>query len=199
MDDWQEAVRDASQGDEAAIDRMLEAYLPQLRGFVRLRMGPELRAKESASDLVQSTCREVLGHLDRFQHGGEVQFRRWLFTTALRKIKNKLAFYRASNREQGREVAAPGSSDNLGALAGVYGGMSTPSAEVMAREQIERLELAFDGLSEDHRKVITLARIVGLPHKDIAAEMGRSESATRMLLFRALGQLGIALRSRSTT
>jgi RNA polymerase sigma-70 factor (ECF subfamily) len=178
---------------------MLEAYLPQLRGFVRLRMGPELRAKESASDLVQSTCREVLGHLDRFQHGGEVQFRRWLFTTALRKIKNKLAFYRASNREQGREVAAPGSSDNLGALAGVYGGMSTPSAEVMAREQIERLELAFDGLSEDHRKVITLARIVGLPHKDIAAEMGRSESATRMLLFRALGQLGIALRSRSTT
>jgi RNA polymerase sigma factor (sigma-70 family) len=69
----------------------------------------------------------------------------------------------------------------------------------MAREQIERLELAFDGLSEDHRKVITLARIVGLPHKDIAAEMGRSESATRMLLFRALGQLGIALRSRSTT
>jgi RNA polymerase sigma-70 factor (ECF subfamily) len=162
-------------------------------------MGPELRAKESASDLVQSTCREVLGHLDRFQHGGEVQFRRWLFTTALRKIKNKLAFYRASNREQGREVAAPGSSDNLGALAGVYGGMSTPSAEVMAREQIERLELAFDGLSEDHRKVITLARIVGLPHKDIAAEMGRSESATRMLLFRALGQLGIALRSRSTT
>ena len=53
-------------------------------------MGPQLRAKESASDLVQSVCREVLGRLDRFQHGGEAGFRHWLYATALRKVRDLL-------------------------------------------------------------------------------------------------------------
>ncbi len=66
----------ASHGDPIAIDALLEANLPALRAFVRLRMGPTLRAKESASDLVQSACREVLEGLDRFQFQGAENFRR---------------------------------------------------------------------------------------------------------------------------
>ena len=48
------------------------------------------------------------------------------------------------------------------------------------------MEAAFDSLPDDYREVITLARIAGLSHAEIARQMARSESAVRMLLSRAL-------------
>jgi RNA polymerase sigma factor (sigma-70 family) len=55
-----------------------------------------------------------------------------------------------------------------------------------AGELAQQMELAFDRLPDDYREVITLARIVGLSHAEIARQMGRGEGAVRMLLSRAL-------------
>ena len=44
-------------------------------------------------------------------------------------------------------------------------------------------------LPDEYRQVILLARIVGLSHADLAREMGRSETAVRTLLHRALARL----------
>jgi len=191
MTDWIRTVESASRGDAHAIDSLLERHLPRLRAFVRLRMGHELRAKESASDLVQSTCRELLEHIDRYQHASEANFRRWLFTEALRKIKNRVEFYRTKKRDVARE-REPGTGD-LGELASAYADFHTPSAELSFKERVAQLEAAFDRLSDEHREVITLARIVGLSHKEIGEVMGRSETASRMLLYRALSDLAAAL------
>jgi RNA polymerase sigma-70 factor (ECF subfamily) len=65
----------------------------------------------------------------------------------------------------------------------------TPSRHAAAREELARLEAALRALDEDKREVILLSRIVGLTHAGIAAEMGRSELATRKLLSRALAEL----------
>ena len=62
----------------------------------------------------------------------------------------------------------------------------TASQLASANELSERMERAFDQLSEEHREVIALSRIVGLSHAEIAAQLGRSEGAVRMLLSRAL-------------
>ncbi|HEX5053295.1 MAG TPA: sigma-70 family RNA polymerase sigma factor [Planctomycetota bacterium] len=189
MTDWNETVQNASRGDEHAIESLLARHLPRLRAFVRLRMGAELRARESASDLVQSACREVLARLDRFRYRGEANFRRWLFTMALRKIRNRVVFHRAEKRDWRREVPE-GDHAEVGDLAAVYADFDTPSAQLDLKERIARLEAAFDGLSDEHREVITLARIVGLSHQEIGEAMGRSEAASRMLLYRALAELG---------
>jgi len=181
-------ARRAAAGDELAVEELLLRHLPALRAFVRLRMGPELRAKESASDLTQSTCREVLQHIDRFQHGGEASFRQWLFTTALRKVKNRVAYYRAGKRDVGREAAPAGASGEAD-LDLLYQTLSTPSRRLMGEERRARLEAAFDQLPEEYREVILLARIVGLPHAEVARSMGRSVSASRSLLYRALAEL----------
>jgi len=63
----------------------------------------------------------------------------------------------------------------------------------MAKEELARLEGAFDRLTEAQREVLTLSRIVGLPHAVIAARLGRSEVAVRQLLVRATAALGAAL------
>jgi len=61
-------------------------------------------AKESASDLVQSVCLEILQHLDRFRYRGEAGFKHWLYTTALRRIVNKHEFNTAAKRDVRRDA-----------------------------------------------------------------------------------------------
>lgn len=185
-------ISNASQGDAPAMDELLDRYLPGLHGFVRLRAGRMLLGRESSSDLVQSVCREVLQHADRYQHGGEVGFKRWLYKTALRKIARRYEFYNAQKREAGREVPAHGPAtsqdDAMGLLDG-YGSFCTPSRQVMAGEEVDRIEQAFAGLPEDYREVILLSRLMGLSRKEIAEEMDRTEASVRSLLTRALATL----------
>lgn len=73
--------------------------------------------------------------------------------------------------------------------------MSTPSRAAMGAEQLAAFEQVFDRLPEDYREVITLSKLVGLSHAEIAVEMKRSEGAVRVLLHRALARLGVLLET----
>jgi RNA polymerase sigma-70 factor (ECF subfamily) len=163
------------------LDALLLQYLPRLRGFVRVHMNQTVRNHESCSDLVQSVCREVLAGADAFEYRGEGPFRSWLFRTALNKILERTRHLTAQKRDVRRKTTQ--SAIDYGSLPALD---PTASQLVAAAEFGERMERAFDGLSDDHRHVIALSRIVGLSHAEIAADMGRSEGAVRVLLSRAL-------------
>ena len=187
----EELLEQASAGDVDAIDVLLERHLPGLRAFVRLRTGKLIRAKESVSDIVQSVCREVIAHADRFQHGGDVGFRHWLYTTALRKLSKRRDFYEAAKRDAGREATpqSPLTSGSDGELLDCYATFCTPSRIAVAREELDLVEQAFDKLPDHYREVILLAKLVGLTRAEIAKEIGKSEIAVRSLLHRALAEL----------
>jgi RNA polymerase sigma-70 factor (ECF subfamily) len=87
------------------------------------------------------------------------------------------------------------SSPNDVILLDCYRSFSTPSGAAIAREEVERIEAAFEDLSEEHREVITLAHVVGLSRAEIAERMGRSEGAVRVLLHRALAKVSEVLCS----
>jgi len=180
----------AAEGDSAAVAGLLERHLPELRAYVRLRAGALVRAHESNSDIVQSTCREVLEHIDRFRFPSESAFRQWLFTTALRKLQNRRDYYLAEKRDVLRQVelesAQPADAEGLLAC---YRGFTTPSRAFLLKEELERIERAMESLPDDYREVITLAKIVGLSRAEIGEQMGRSEGAVKMLLARALAEL----------
>ncbi len=182
-EDVSRLIESAQRGDATALDALLGRYLPGLRAFVRLRAGPTVRAHESASDIAQSVCREVLQNLSTFKYGGETGFKHWLYATALRKLQKRDEHWRAQKREAARVVG------DEQALLDAYRNVSSPSRRAMAKEELARIEKAFDELGDDEREVITLARVVGLPHKEIAEAMGRTEGATRVLLHRALAKL----------
>jgi len=196
-DESRELLASASGGDAASVESLLERFLPQLHAFVRLQMGQELRAKESSVDLVQSACREVLEHLDRFQYTGESNFRHWLFTTALRKVRNRVAYYRAAKRE-GAQALDTTSGQDAG-LLDAYRTLRTPSQELIAHEEVGHLEAAFAQLAPHSQQVVLLSRLVGLSHREIAATMGRTESSTRNLLYRALAELAESMRRHRVT
>jgi len=194
-DDVGKLAERAAQGDRAALDQLLELYLPQLRAFVRLRAGAVVRARESSSDIVQSVCREVIQHADRFQFPSEPAFKQWLYTTALRKIVNRKDFYLAQKRDAQRErPMTTGTGSNADRqLFDCYRSFSSPSRQLMIREEIERVERAFEELPEEYREVITLAHVVGLSRAEIAEQMGKSEGAVRVLLHRALARVSALL------
>ena len=183
----------ADHTPEPDVEALLREHLPGLRGFIRLRTGPFLRSLEESTDLVQSVCREILEHKDRFRFQDDDGFRKWLYTTALRKIGKRGAYYRAQKREAARNVsiegAGEGSNEGNAELLGCYDKICTPSHVVRGREEVTRIEHAFDQLPEHQRDVIALSRIAGLTHAEIAERTDRSEGAVRMLLYRGLERL----------
>jgi RNA polymerase sigma factor (sigma-70 family) len=182
----QDLVDRARSGDGAAIDSLLQRHLPALRGYVRLRCGAALREHESSSDIVQSACREILEDLEEFRYVGESAFRAWLYQAAERKLKDRVRYWERAKRAAGRQVerVEPSSADDESLLA-CYASFTTPSQEAIAREQMERIEAAFDELSERERDLIVQKCILGLSNEEIAAGIGESPHYTRTLLSRA--------------
>lgn len=172
----------ATTGDAASLGNLLDRHLPQLRAFVRLSMGPALRARESSSDIVQSVCRELIEREWRgFEYRGEAAFRQWLCMAALNKIRKKARWHHA------RPLAADGGGES--AYGEYCASVFTPSHLAMGKEALAAFEEAFDKLPEHFRDVITLARVAGCSHAEIAAATGRTEVATRQLLHRAMAAL----------
>ena len=188
VDDSEALIHSASRGEEAALLALLERHLPDLRAYVRLRAGRDIRAKESCSDIVQSVCREVLEDLDGFEFRGEPAFRAWLFKHTLNKIVDRARYYDAGKREAGREEPLP-ETDGSAFVPAAYASLCTPSQVAMAHELKDRIEAGFDELPEDYREVLVLSRIVGLSHGEIAEETGRTLSSVRNLVYRGMARL----------
>ena len=189
QDPVEHLVQSASRGDAVALDQLLVRFLPELRAFVRLNVGGHLLAREAPEDIEQSVCREVLQDLSGFEYRGEAAFKRWLHLCALRKIRDRARFQQRARRDPAREEAAPSPS----AADARYVDPLTPSEVAVGREEAARLQAAFDQLSEDHRAVVTMSRLLGMSHAEIGAELGRSEGAVAVLLHRALARLGLLL------
>jgi RNA polymerase sigma-70 factor (ECF subfamily) len=196
-------LESASQGDDIAVDVLLERFLPGLEAFIRLRQGKLLRAKESAADLVQSVCREILQHMDRYQYRGEAQFRHWLYSTAMRKISNKYEYYRAERRDAAREISPPAMGANSSTAEPIllqqYASVCTPSRLAVAHEEMARIEAAFERLPEDQREIILMSRMIGLSHKEIAEALGTTDGNVRVRLSRALAKLAGLLEKKEGT
>lgn len=179
-------------GSREALESLLVRHLPGLEGYLRLRMGPELRAHESSADLAQSLCREVLEDLGDFDYRGEAAFRQWLYTRAMHKLLHRRRHLVAQRRDVRRERPLPPANE-ASAVLSVYAAFCTPSRLLAGQEEIARIEGAFDSLPEDQREAIAMRRLLGLDYAGIAAAMQRSEGAVRNLVHRGIARLTILL------
>ncbi|MCB9876721.1 MAG: sigma-70 family RNA polymerase sigma factor [Planctomycetes bacterium] len=190
--DLLELAERAAAGDQEALHVLLEQNVPALRAFVRANMGPGLRARESASDLVQSVCRDLLTHRQRFQHPSEEAFRAWLFTTARRKVQNRARDLERQKRAADREVSGL-QETALAALGPVYARITNPGDRALRNEEVERLEAAIGALPDEQREVVTLAHLVGLSRAEIARQLGKTEEGVRAMLHRAMARLSLLM------
>lgn len=188
-----EQVAAASQGDAAAIEALLERYLPDLESYLARRAGRRVLRREAPEDLAQSVCREALERLrhGRFEFRGEPAFREWLYRAALMKLMNRNRHWNAERRAVELEAALPLVPGEASEAPGLDPAVSaTPSRAAEWQEELERFELAYVELPERQREVLRLFHVEGLSHADIAGQLAISEANSRMLLSRALARIG---------
>ena len=118
---------------------------------------------------------------------------------ALNKIRERREHWQAERRDPALEVCLPMTSDSVNQLCDGYAALGSPVEAAIGHELVVRLEAAFDRLPERYREMLTLSRILGLSHTEIADQIGKSEGAVRTLLSRALVRLSALLDEEDGT
>src|SRR5579885_1665671 len=96
------------QGDQRALNRLLERHRPYLRQLVELRLDPRIRARVDPSDVVQEAQLEAARRLQDNPKPPPMPFRLWLRQLASdRLIMLRRYHVGAARRSVQREIALP--------------------------------------------------------------------------------------------
>ena len=184
-------LRAAREGSAEALDRLYAQVGSRLLALIRLRMGASLRARLESRDILQATLLKSFEHIDRFEGDTGGSLMAWLARIAENEIRDRVDHARRDRRDLVREVTL----EPAGAT--VPSRERSPLSVAILSDEAARLESAIERLDAPHREVILLRKFEDLSFKEIAARMGRSEDACRMLLARALAALTIELHRQA--
>lgn len=170
------------------LGELIERHLGVLRTYVRLRAGPLLRSRETIDDIVQSTVRELYEARADLVYEGDAAFRGYLYTLVTRKIIDKSRRYDAQMRDAARERAM---SDSLWDLPQPGGSRPSRSPDLNAErnDELDRLQSAFDSLSDEDRQLLAMRKVFDMPTREIAAQLSMPESTVRWRLSLILAEL----------
>jgi RNA polymerase sigma-70 factor, ECF subfamily len=182
-------VRDAVAGRPDAVELLYARVAPRVLSYVRMRIGASLRARMDSRDILQATLLKSFQRFGEFQGAGKPALMAWLTRIAEREILDQADYHQRARRSVLRE-APLSNHDSLEAR------VTSVLSRLIRDERAEKLEQAMEGLSEAHREIILLRKFQELPFRDIAARLGKSEDACRMLLARALSALTLRLAGK---
>lgn len=179
-------------GDRDALAAFIEQNSPQLLGFIEKRMSDGLKRKVEAADILQELTVSSLNSVEDVEFGDRDPFG-WLCQQAERRIIDAHRHhFGAQKRDAGKEVGlhSPGQSTDGGGLADLISVSLTSPSRAMSRKQKEfHMLQALESLPEEARQAIQLRYVEGLPSKEIAERIGKSDGAVRVLLTRSLQKL----------
>ncbi|HSC27100.1 MAG TPA: sigma-70 family RNA polymerase sigma factor [Vicinamibacterales bacterium] len=182
-------IRAAQEGSPTAIEQLYERSAPKLLAYIRLRMGRSLRSRLESRDILQAAMLKSFERLDEFRGTHTGSLMAWLAKIAEREIADRADFYRRQRRDAAREEPLEEGRE-------VPAAVRSALSQAIADERTEQLEEAIESLSDAHREIILLRKFEELSFPEIAARLGKSEDACRMLLARAMTALTIRLASR---
>jgi RNA polymerase sigma-70 factor (ECF subfamily) len=186
----------ARAGDVAALGRLLELYRNYLRVMARSLIAQALRGHLDPSDLVQETFLKAQREFPQFAGSGEPELVAWLRKILARSLANLAEHHRAGRRDHRRQTSLEAALDRSSAALhrALAAPVSSPSARASRREEAVRLADALERLPADYREVFVLRNLDHLPFEQVAAKMGRTSGAVRMLWGRALVRLAELLK-----
>ncbi|WP_373652771.1 sigma-70 family RNA polymerase sigma factor [Schlesneria sp. DSM 10557] len=170
----------------------VETKRPQLLAYIQNNLGPALRKKLEPDDILQEVVLTALGSFEAFNVPGRDPFKLLCQIAEQRIIDAHRHHVAAQKRSVDREVSidvAPAGHHARGFLQLLAASMTTPS-QAFSRDQKEfLLQEAVSSLPEEQRELLRLRYVEGLPTRDVATRMGKSDGAVRVLLTRTLSKL----------
>ena len=175
-----ELVRRAQDGNTRAFDDLVVKYSPKLYGMVYHMTAN----KEDTHDLLQDIFAKAYRSLKRFR--GKSTFYTWIYSISTNMTLN---FLKKRKRRSALSLDNVDSGiQNNDALVDL-GHASNPRHQSNVNELQKKLNEALQALSEDHRAVVTMFDIQGVPHAEISRILGVTEGTVRSRLFYAHKQL----------
>jgi len=176
----EDLVARTQSGDAVAFDDLVVKYSPRLYGLVYNMTSNH----EDTNDLLQDVWAKAYRSVKGFR--GQSSFYTWLHSIAVNMTINFV-------KKRGRRLHM--SLDDID--SGIQHdkefleltAASTPVREADLSELQKKLNEALQKLSADHRAVVTMFDIQGMPHAEIAKILGISEGTVRSRLFYAHRQL----------
>ncbi len=178
----------ARAGSSQALDELYARYGGRLLSLIRIRMGAGLRPEVDSRDILQAALLKSFQHLEQFSGSNSASLMAWLTRIAENEIRDQADRQGRQRRDKAREEPL----DAVDAL--VRDCMRSAVSQLIVDEETARLERAIAGLDEAHREAILMRKFEDLSYAEMAARLGRSEDACRMLVARAMVALTLRMR-----
>lgn len=173
----------AQAGDREALNELVSIYWHPVYRFVSYKTGNP----EDAQELTQETFYRAFRALPTFRQTGAT-FKTYLNHIALNLVRD---FWRKKGRgPQVVDIANVPDAETADDL---------PEVQAIKQERRQALTRVLQELPDDQRQAVELRIIAGLPVRDAALAMGKSEAAIKMLQQRALKALRVLLADHGIT
>ena len=170
------------QGDQQALEALLERFVPRLRRWASGRLPGPLRDLADTSDLVQDVLLQSFQKIKGLEFDREGGLQAYLRQAILNRIRDE--FRKARRRPEAVELESGHTDDG-----------PSPLEAAIGRQALDRYESALAELRPIDREAI-IARIeLGFTYEEVAQLLGKpSPNAARMAVERALVRLIERLR-----
>jgi RNA polymerase sigma-70 factor, ECF subfamily len=190
--DTQELLERSVRGDATARQELLVRHRARLRRMVAIRLDRRLGARLDPSDVVQEALADAARHLDEYLRHRPLPFYPWLRQFAWERLckihRHHIHAQRRSVIREGPDM--PLADESVRQLAHrLLAGGTSPSRQLIRREQRERVRAALAELSPSDREILVMRHLEQMETPEIAAALGISEGAVRNRQFRALVRL----------
>ena len=179
-DEDRQLVERAQAGDAGAFDDLVVKYSPRLYGLVYNMTSNH----EDTNDLLQDVFAKAYKAIRGFR--GKSSFYTWIHSIAVNMTLN---FLKKRGRRYNLSLDDVDSAVQNDKEFLEITQTSSPVREADLSELQKRLNEAMMKLSDDHRAVVTMFHVQGMPHAEISKILKVSEGTVRSRLFYANRQL----------
>ncbi|MEX0818483.1 MAG: sigma-70 family RNA polymerase sigma factor [Pirellulaceae bacterium] len=193
-DKTEELLLGAKNGDEEAVNRLIDRHRGAVLRMVQMRLDHKIRRRVDVSDVVQDVMIDASRRLQDYLANPVMPFHLWLRHIAKDRIIDAHRRHRGSQKrsvDREQRLAVPGADDHstMDLAAQFCDGELTPAAAATQREMAERVEAAITELGEQDGEIIIMRHYEQLSNQEVAQALGLSEPAASMRYLRAVRRL----------
>src|SRR5262245_48023156 len=184
-------LRDRVQAHDAtALTEFLQLFRPQLLAYSDRNLGVVWRQKIETQDVWQETAISALDALPNADLSDRDPFG-WLCQIAQQRIIDASRKHSAKKRDSEFEVAlnSPAGDSSREWMSILAASMTSPSQAAAREERHGQLYVAIQALPPDVQEILRWRYVEDLPTKEIAARIGKTDVAVRVLLSRTVQKL----------
>ena len=193
-DEIKPLLAQAKEGDESAVNALMDQYRSSLRQLIRMRLDQKIQRRVDVSDVVQDVLVEANRRLQRYLNDPIMPFHLWLRQIAKDRIidahrRHRVSAKRSVDREQ--QLAPPRGYDQSSVhLASLLGdNQMTPAAAAVQKELAQRVEESIAQLEERDCEIIVMRHYEHLSNQEIGEVLNLTEPAASMRYLRAIRRL----------